>query len=84
METVEVEVYIHHFNLINKNIGYWLISFSEKINYLTYDILPDLVGVACLTGVAWDVPADTSTAWEGAVYLIYKKESQMGIWKGIK
>lgn len=57
-----------------------MISFSEKIDFLTYDILPDLVGVACLTGVAWDVPACGSAAWEGA---FISRESQMGIWKGI-
>lgn len=53
-----------------------MISFSEKIDFLTYDILPDLVGVACLTGVAWDVPACGSAAWEGA---FISRESQMDI-----
>ena len=30
---------------------------------LTYDILPDLVGVACLMVVAWDIP--DSPDWDG-------------------
>lgn len=41
------------------------LSKKSDIDILwTYDILPDLVGVACLTGVTWDDPL--SVVWDGA------------------